>query len=326
MDVTRKRGERPPGACDGVSVVVPAYNSEQTLRPLVERITATFEALQRPVEVILVNDGSRDDSWREIDVLSARYGHVQGIDLTRNYGQHNALLCGIRTAQYPLIVTIDDDLQNPPEEIPKLLAKLEEGHDVVYGCPEHEQHGFLRDLASRMTKLVMQEAMGTDIAGRISAFRVFRTDLLSSMASYRSAHVNIDVLLTWATTRFEAIYVEHAPRTAGTSNYTLRKLLVHALNMLTGFNTSILRAASVLGLIFAFFGCGVLAFVLIRFLISGSPVRGFPFLASIVAIFSGAQLLSLGIIGEYLARMHYRLMERPVYAVRRTTPETRGDD
>jgi glycosyltransferase involved in cell wall biosynthesis len=237
----------------------------------------------------------------------------------RNYGQHNALLCGIRAAQHDVIITIDDDLQNPPEEIPRLLAKLSEGYDVVYGTPQKEQHGLWRDLASQVTKLALQSAMGAETARHVSAFRAFRTQMRDAFAKYQSPFLSIDVLLTWGTTRFAAVPVRHEQRQIGKSNYTFRKLVTHAINMMTGFSTLPLQLASLLGFASAFLGLGVLAYVVGRYLILGYSVPGFPFLASTIAIFSGAQMFALGIIGEYLARMHFRMMERPTYAVRSTT-------
>jgi undecaprenyl-phosphate 4-deoxy-4-formamido-L-arabinose transferase len=213
---------------------------------------------------------------------------------------------------------MDDDLQHPPEEIPRLLATLAEGHDVVYGSPEAEQHGMVRNLASRVTKFALQHSMGAVIARKVSAFRAFRTGLRASFATYSSQFVSIDVLLTWGTTRFAAIRVPHHPRQDGISNYTVRKLVTHALNMMTGFSTFPLQIASVVGFGFTLFGIAVLIYVVGRYVIQGSSVPGFPFLASVIAIFSGAQLFALGIIGEYLARIHFRTMDRPAYAVRGT--------
>ena len=241
---------------------------------------------------------------------------VRGLQLSRNYGQHNALLCGIRAARHELVVTVDDDLQNPPEEIPKLLAVLAQGYDVVYGAPEHERHGFLRDRASQITKIALQSAMGAETARHVSAFRAFRTALRDAFDRYQSPFVSIDVLLTWGTTRFAHLKVRHDPRTVGASNYTVRKLITHAMNMMTGFTTIPLQLASMAGFAFSLFGLAILAYVLANFFLRGHTVPGFAFLASIVAIFSGVQLFALGIIGEYLARMHLRTMDRPPYLVR----------
>ncbi|MFN3648040.1 MAG: glycosyltransferase family 2 protein [Armatimonadota bacterium] len=302
-----------------VSVVVPVYQSEGSLPLLVERLAAVLPQVARKFEVVLVNDGSRDRSWEVVCRLAAAYPWVRGLDLMRNYGQHNALLSGIRAARYDVIVTLDDDLQNPPEEIPTLLDRLGEGFDVVYGAPQREQHGLLRDLASKITKLALQNAMGAETARSVSAYRAFRSDLRNAFVNYQSSFVSIDVLLTWGGSRFTAVTVRHEPRKIGRSNYSVSKLILHALNMVTGFSVVPLQIASITGFGFTLFGMLVLAYVLGRYLIEGGSVPGFPFLASLIAIFSGAQLFALGVIGEYIARIHFRMMERPSYAVRSET-------
>jgi glycosyltransferase involved in cell wall biosynthesis len=305
-----------------VSVVVPVYNSEKSLPLLVERVGRVLLPEGGGIEMILVNDGSRDQSWAVIRRLVRAHRWIRGINLMRNCGQHNALLCGIRAARFDVVVTIDDDLQNPPEEIPGLLRKIEEGFDVVYGTAVTGGHGFLRNTASKLTKITLQKTMGSETARSVSAFRAFRTQLREAFSHYQGAFVSIDVLLTWGTTNFASVPVRNDPRTIGASNYTVRKLVVHAMNMMTGFSTLPLEAASVMGFIFVLFGLVVLAFVLVRWLIIGSVVPGFAFLASTISIFSGAQLFAIGVMGEYLARMHTRLMDRPSYVIR----EVAGND
>lgn len=300
----------------GISVVVPVYNSAAILPDLVKRLEPVLSATGGPFELILVNDGSRDESWKVVGQLAARHPWVRGLCMMRNYGQHNALLAGIRSACFDVTITMDDDLQHPPEELPKLLAKFAEGFDVVYAPPEQEQHGLLRDMASIITKLALQSAMGSETARKVSAWRVFRTQLRAAFAAFHSPFVSIDVLLTWGTIKFGALRLRHDPRVAGKSNYTIPKLIRHAVNMMTGFSVLPLQLASVIGFTFTLFGFGVLAYVLGMFFWHGSSVAGFPFLASIIAIFSGAQLFALGIIGEYLARMHFRTMDKPTYSVR----------
>jgi glycosyltransferase involved in cell wall biosynthesis len=300
----------------GISVIVPVYNGEKSLPLMVERLQPVLKKLEFPYELILVDDASPDNSWMVIQNLVRQHLWIVGINLTRNYGQHNALLCGIRAARFNIGVTMDDDLQNPPEEIPKLLVSLHKGLDVVYGTPERQQHGLWRDLASWVTKLALQSAMGAGTARNVSAFRAFRTELRGAFATYRSPFVSIDVLLTWTTARFGAVAVRHDPRQVGVSNYSFGKLVAHALNMMTGFSTMPLQVASLLGFASTILGICVLVYVVGRYLVSGGSVPGFPFLACTIAIFSGVQLFALGIIGEYLARMHFRTMERPIYSVR----------
>jgi len=298
-----------------VSIVIPVFNAEANLPELYRQLMPAMVALVERFEVILVEDSSSDRSWDVIRSLSAQDARVRGFRMSRNYGQHNALLCGIRAAQYGVIVTMDDDLQHPVSEISLLLQAVAAGHDVVYGNSNDNQHDLWRNLASRMTKLALQGAMGAKSAAQVSAFRAFPTRLRDAFRDYRSPSVSIDVLLTWATTRFTAVSVKHAPRLSGKSNYTVRKLITHAFNLMTGFSTMPLQLASVVGFVFTLFGFGILAWVLGRYFISGTSVPGFPFLASVIAIFSGAQMFTLGIIGEYLARMYGRTMERPAYVV-----------
>lgn len=311
--------EQRPALPDGLSFVIPVYNSGATLPRLAARFAPVLTQLNRPHELILVNDGSRDDSWAAIRQLAAQHPWIRGIQLMRNYGQHNALLAGIRAARFNTIVTMDDDLQHPPEELPKLIAAFGPGIDVLYGTPAQLQHGFFRDMSSTVTKVVLQKAMGSDTARLVSAWRMFRTDLRAGFESYHSPFVNIDVLLTWSSHRFAAVVVRHEPREVGNSNYGVLKLVKHTLNMMTGFSVLPLQLASVVGFAFTFFGVLVFAYVVGRYLLFGSTVAGFPFLASIIAIFSGAQLFALGIIGEYLARIHFRTMHQPAYTVAETT-------
>ena len=300
-----------------ISVVTPVYNGEASVGELCRRLAEVLPRISAQHEVILVNDGSRDRSWETISELCSQSPVVRGLNLLRIYGQHNALPCGIRAAKYDLVVTMDDDLQHPPEEIPRLLARLEEGFDVVYGAPKAEQNGPVRALASRITRLALSAAVGSDVAKNVSAFRVFPTQLREAFAAYQSPFVSIDVLLTWATTRFGATTVAFQPRHSGSSNYTFTKLVRHAFDMMTGFSTAPLQLASLIGFTCTLFGLAVFIYVFVRFCLEGS-VPGFPFLASIIAIFSGAQLFALGVIGEYLARMHFRSMKRPAYVVRTT--------
>jgi undecaprenyl-phosphate 4-deoxy-4-formamido-L-arabinose transferase len=303
-----------------LSVVVPVYNSAGILPALLPRLTAVLDR-EGDYEVLLVNDGSADASWNVITELCTANRHIRGLNLMRNYGQHNATLAGVRAARNEVIVTIDDDLQNPPEEIPKLLAKLAEGYDVVYGHPIEGNRGLWRDAVTWLTKLALRAAIGSDIAMKVSGFRAFRAELRKGFAAFEGPNPNLDVLLSWSTSRYAATPVHHDVRGEGHSGYTVGSLVTHALNVLTGFSTRPLRAATLVGIATMIFGLAVLAYVLGYYFVQGDDVPGFPFLASIIAIFAGAQLLSLGMIGEYLARMHTKIMDRPTYAIRDETAE-----
>jgi undecaprenyl-phosphate 4-deoxy-4-formamido-L-arabinose transferase len=220
---------------------------------------------------------------------------------------------------------MDDDLQHPPEEITKLIPYIEEGFDVVYGTPKVQKHALWRKISSFMIRLALQGAMGVSNARNVSSFRVIRTSIREAFANYHSPFVFIDVLLTWGTTSFYSLPVNHDPRKGGKSNYNLWTLIRQAINMTTGYTVLPLQLASLLGFGFALFGLIVLVYVVARFIYEGGSVPGFPFLASIIAIFSGVQLFSLGIIGEYLARMHFNIMEKPSYVIRITNSASEED-
>ena len=300
----------------GVSVIVPVYNGSETLAQLAARVEAVMTAAGTSFEIIFVNDGSSDTSWRTLQQLVPEHPLVRAVDLMRNFGQHNAILCGLRLARYDVCVTMDDDLQNPPEEIPKLLAELDAGFDVVYGVPAAQQHSLGRNIASEITKITLSGAMGASAARNASAFRALRTALRDGFISYQGPWVFIDALLTWSTNRFGSVRVKHESRRQGRSGYTLRRLLKHGMNMMTGFSALPLQIASLVGFTFTVIGLAILVYVVTRYFVNGHNVPGFAFLASIVAIFSGAQMFAIGIIGEYLARMHFRSMGQPAAAIR----------
>lgn len=302
-----------------LSIVVPVYNSASMVQALADEVHAALAGQPWSFELILVNDGSRDASWQEIVRAARRYPAVLGVNLMRNYGQHNALLAGIRQARGALIVTMDDDLQHPPAEIPKLLAALGEGPDVVYGVPDREQHGLWRDLASWISKSALRTVMRIDIADMSSAFRAFRSQVVSSHMDLHGPFVDIDALLSWGTAAFGAVTVRHAERRDGVSNYTFYSLVSHALKMITAFSTLPLRVATVSGFAFMLFSVGLLVWVVGRYFVEGGSVPGFPFLASIIGLFAGVQLFAMGIMGEYLAKIHLRSMGRPASVIRETT-------
>ncbi len=278
------------------------------------QLAEVLPGITEDFEVILVNDGSLDESWAVIRKLSQQYPWLRGINLMRNYGQHNATLCGVRAARCQVIITMDDDLQHPPSEIPLLLEKLAEGYDVVYGVPQKRPHSWWRNWFSVLTKRVLAQVMGIKTIRDIGAFRAFRTQLRNAFSGYGNPNVILDVLLSWGTARFATVTVQEKPREAGRSNYNFGRLFKVTMVVITGFSTLPLRFASMLGFGFTLFGFLVFVYVITATLLQGS-IPGWPFLASIIAIFSGTQLFALGIIGEYLARIFDRSMDRPAYMV-----------
>lgn len=300
----------------GVSVVVPVFGGGVTLEALVDRIEGTLDSMEEPYEIILVDDASNPPTRTVVLSLAENRESVVLLRLHRNAGQHAAVLAGIREASYPIIVTLDDDLQNPPEEIPRLVNRLRVGDlDVIHGYARRSSHTYWRRRASRGLRGLIATTTGDEAVRFGGSFRAFWTDLRNGFATAVGPSVSLNVLLSWSTQRFGFVEVRHDARADGESGYTPRKLLRLAFDMLTGHSTILLSAVSVLGILSVIFGLGVLAYVIVRYVSDGSSVAGFPFLASTIALFSGAQMLSLGILGHYLGRIHVRVQGRPSYYI-----------
>jgi len=295
------------------SVVIPVFYSEGTLGELIARLGTVLPGVSPKFEVLLVNDGSRDRSWETICELAQTYSWVRGINLMRNYGQHNALLAGIRAAVYECIVTMDDDLQNPPEEISALLEKLAEGYDVVYGTPQIKQHDLGRVITSQIARRVLDQVMGNEMVAIGSGFRAFRSELRDAFADYHSPFVVIDVLLTWGTTRIAAIPVRHDKRKAGRSTYSFLKLALLALDVTTSSSSVPLRLVSWVGFGITLIGLGFFIYAVRHILIGAEALTIVEWIGSILVILAGIQLLALGIMGEYFARIHFSVMGKPSY-------------
>ena len=298
----------------GVSAVIPVYGSVASLAPLCDRLSTALEG--RAFEIVLVDDGSARETWATIERLAAR-PVVRGLRLSRNSGQHAALLAGIRAARFDTVVTLDDDLQNPPEEVPRLLQALDERDDLdlVYGWSQNRSHRLWRRAGSAVLRRAVLRSLGARGTDRIGPFRAFRTRLRDGFSGSVGPGVSIDALLAWSTTRSTAIEVTHHERSDGRSGYSLTTLRRFALDVITGYSTVPLRIVTRLGVLSALFGFGVLVYVVGSYFMRGTSVAGFPFLASMIALFSGTQMLSLGIIGEYLGRTHTRVMGRPAYVI-----------
>lgn len=302
----------------GLSVVIPVYRSGQGLRKLYHELKEEMDKLDQPWELVLVEDCGGDDSWRIIEQLVAENQNIFGVQLMRNFGQHNAILAGVGQARYDKVVTMDDDLQHPPSEIPKLLQALGKDVDLVYGSPENTGHTFFRDFTSRVAKGILKRITGFTSLKELSAFRCFRTDLRKGFHSFQAPKVNLDVLLSWCTQRIASVQTIHRAREHGKSNYNFYRLFQHMLNMLTGFSVLPLKVAILSGLAMTCLGAVVFVFLLARYLIFGSTVQGFTFLASTIILFSGVQTFCIGLIGEYLGRVFYSTIGKPYYVIRNT--------
>jgi undecaprenyl-phosphate 4-deoxy-4-formamido-L-arabinose transferase len=299
-----------------ISVVIPVYNSSEILPKLISELNLVLQNCSDKYQIILVNDCSKDDSWKAISSLAEEYKFIKGINLMKNYGQHNAILCGIKNADYEYIITMDDDLQHPPKEIPNLLEKLSDDIDVVYGIPKSNAHNSWRNLSSKISHFLFKKLTANSVSKDISAFRAFKTELRKAFENYNGRYVSIDMLLTWGTNKFENIEVEHSKRLSGKSNYNFRKLVSYATNLFTSFSALPLQVASILGFIFTLFGIVIFGYVMVNYFVSDGAIKGFTFLAATIAIFSGIQLFVLGILGEYISRIHFRSMKEPYYVIK----------
>ncbi|QIX27808.1 glycosyltransferase family 2 protein [Nocardioides sp. JQ2195] len=307
-----------------VSVVIPCYRSERTLGHLLTRLIAVLEECAGAYEVLLVVDGSPDGTWKVAAGLAEEHRWVNAIHLSRNYGQHNALLAGLRCARLPVVVTMDDDLQHPPEEIPKLLSALTDDVDLVYGVPIDDEHDAIRNFASRTVKRAMARGLEIPNAESISAFRAFRTYLRDASAGLTGPHASVDVALSWSTTRVATQRVRMDQRAEGRSNYSFRLLVKHAMNMLLGYSVAPLRLVGYLGFFCGFVGALMLAYVLWGYVTGNTTVAGWTSVASMIAVFSGAQMVSIAVVGEYVGRVHANNMGRPTYLIRQRTDQHSG--
>ncbi len=305
-----------------LSVVIPVYNSATTLPILIERLRAVLDRAGREYEIVLVDDGSQDDSWRVLcDLQAANRRQIVAVQLMRNFGQHNALMCGFRHAQGEFVVTIDDDLQNPPEEIPRLLHAIESQNlDLVYGTFAAKQHDGWRNLGSWVVNRFFRLVFQTDVP--VSNCRIIRRELLEAIFSYTLNYTYLDGLLAWNTRRVGAISVAHHPRDSGRSGYSVAKLLWLALNLFTNFSLLPLQVVSGLGLITAGAGLCVGSWYLVQFLLNQITVPGYASIIISILVLGGLQLLSLGVIGEYLGRLHLNVNRKPQYTVRTVRANT----
>ena len=300
-----------------VSVVIPCYLTGNRVGQLVSSIESSLARIpEATFEIIFVVDGSPDDSWDHVLTACESDKNVHGIRLMRNFGQHAALLAGIRKATGKFIVTMDDDFQHDPNDIPKLLAALTNEYDLIYGVSTRNEHSTLRNITSQTYRWIGEKFLGLRNGRSITAFRAFRGELTAGFDHNVDPFAPIDVLLSWTTTRVGKQQVEMHEREDGVSGYTLRKLISHAINDVTGYSTKPLRIVTTLGLVV--FGISFLLLIglMVNYATGKILVPGYASLALMIALFSGAQLLSLGVIGEYLGKIHKRNMGMPRYVIR----------
>ncbi len=298
------------------SVVIPVYNSEGVVGDTIDRTTSVCEEAGIDYELILVNDGSPDHSWEIISERAAANDRIVAIDLLKNYGQHTAVFAGLRHSEGRYAITMDDDLQNPPEEIPPLLAKAEEGYDLVIGRFERKRHSLSRRWGSKLVDWMNRRVFHKPKGLVLTSFRCIRRDVVDRMADYRTAYPYIPGLALMFSRSRVNVPVEHHPRTVGKSNYSLLRILAVVLRILFNYSSYPLRFVSGLGLIITAIAFILTAVIFIRNLIVGSSVPGWTSVALMLAFFNGVTLLIISMLGEYLVRLLNQSSEPTGYHVR----------
>jgi undecaprenyl-phosphate 4-deoxy-4-formamido-L-arabinose transferase len=295
--------------------VVPLYNSAATLPRLLEELSAI--SIQGGVELVLVNDGSRDETERLAHQLIERCSApVTFISLSRNFGEHNAVLQGLRASTGEFVVTMDDDLQNPPSEVLKLLrvAQTEE-RDVVYSVYEEKQHAWWRNFGSRLTNTIADWSIDKPKGLYLSSFRCIARFVVDEIAKSENPYPYIDALIFQVTQNVGVVTVRHDARSEGQSGYTVRKLLRLWMSMLVNASIMPLRFAALLGIAMSSVGFVAVVYVLVNHFLHREPL-GWGSLMAALLVFSGTQLLLLGIVGEYIGRIYMRVSEKPQSIVR----------
>ncbi len=299
-----------------ISVVVPVYNEAANIQALHQRLVAALDALGRPWEAVLVDDGSADNSLELLRLLTED-PRFQVVELNRNYGQHAAILAGFEQTRGQIVVTLDADLQNPPEEIGKLVAAIEGGADVAAGLRTQRQDSWVRKAPSRVINKVIQYSTGVELHDYGCMLRAYRREVVDNILRFGEAATFIPALANLFTHSVTEVPVAHAERAAGKSKYGVRRLFHLAFDLLTGFSLLPIQMVTMLGGAIAAVGLAFGVFLLIRRLVVGPEVQGLFTLFAILFIFVGLQVLALGLIGEYIGRIYYEVRRRPRFLVRK---------
>lgn len=305
-----------------LSVVIPVYNAEATVYRVVDELIRFLRPIYTSIDVILVNDGSKDGSLREIQRCRQSFPEqVRWIDLSRNFGEHNAVMCGLREIRGQCVAIMDDDGQNSPGDIPRLVEKLDEGFDVVFSTYQRKQHSWLRNIGSRFNDWVATWTLGKPANLYLSSFKVMRTSIVRQVVGYTGPFPYIDGLILLVTRSLTQVPCTHSTRMAGTSNYGVRKLVSLWLNMATGFSVLPLRMVTALGWFTSLAALAMTIFFVLSWLTGGIIVQreippGWASLIVSVTFFAGVQLLVMGMLGEYLGRIYLHGNGIPQFVVR----------
>ena len=302
-----------------ISVVIPVFNEEDNLRELGERLVRTLTGMGRSFEIIFVDDGSTDGSWQLLTDLNGQYPqNIRALQFHRNFGQHQAIFAGFQAARGRVMVTLDADLQNPPEEIPRLVAKLDEGYDTVGGWRENRRDSIFRRLPSQLVNTVMSRVTGVKLRDYGCMLRAYRRSVVDSINQCQESSSFIPALANLFAHRVAEIPVGHAERERGKSKYGIIKLLRLNFDLMTGFSNLPIHLVGFMGVTIAFLGLLFGFMLIIRRIFVGPEVEGVFTLFAILFVFVGLNTLGLALIGEYVGRIYREVRGRPRFVVRQT--------
>jgi glycosyltransferase involved in cell wall biosynthesis len=298
-----------------LSVIIPLFNEKDNLEPLYTRLTRVLQGLGNTYEIIFIDDGSTDNSFHILRELSIKDKHIHVIKFTRNFGQHPAIMAGFKAANGRLIITIDADLQNPPEEISKLIEKMDEGYDVVFGIFHERKHSVLRRAGSWFSKLVLSKILPMEVTN-LSGFRALRCDVVAQLKLLNEKSKFIDGLICWMGYKVGTVEVQHSNRYSGKTKYTLYRLISLWLDMIIALTEIPLKIATFSGFFLGLVGFILAIFYLARYFLYGFSVPGFASIVILITFFSGVQLFAFGILGEYIGRMNKEVKNKPEYIIK----------
>ena len=298
------------------SVVVPVYNSAESLHELHKRLQSVFFKMGKGFEIIFVNDCSKDESLSILREIKKQNENVTVIDLYRNFGQQNALMCGFNFCQGKYIVTIDDDLQNPPEEIPKLFQKLVEGYDAVFGTYLKKKDRFYKNAGSMVFRKLNHKIFNVKNNLKFSSFRIIRKEIINQIKNINTAFPYISGMLVQTTRNITNVTLKHEKRKYGKSNYTLRKLFKISFNLLINHSTILLRVFGYIGLIVSFLSFFIGLIFMIKQIISGKAPAGWTSLIVLISFYNALILIIFFVIGEYISRILKESSKANRYAIK----------
>ena len=301
-----------------ISIVIPVYNEEGNLRPLFERVYPVLQGTGKPFEIIFTDDGSSDRSLAILKKFTEEFPEVKVVEFNGNFGQHMAILAAFEKSSGDIVITLDADLQNPPEEIPKLVAEVEKGYDVVGTVRQKRQDTLFRKTASRIVNITTNKMTGMRMSDYGCMLRAYHRNVVDNINRCQEATTFIPALAQTFAGNPGEVEVAHAERAEGESKYSLYKLVRLNFDLMTGFSVVPLQLFALFGIGTALFSVAFAVFLLVRRFIVGAEVEGVFTLFAILFFFIGITILGIGIVGEYVGRVYQEVRKRPRYVVRRT--------